>query len=76
MEKTGYSRRMLSRAVQSLVEKGVITITSASKHILNSATSRKGKNLYYTFQPVHFATPTSALQRHELLQQSAHNKTN
>ena len=76
IEKTGYSRRMLSKAIQSLVSKGVITVTSATKQILNSATSRKGKNLYYTFQPVHFSTSTSALSQHQPVHQSAHNKTN
>ncbi len=40
MEKTGYSRRILTKAIQSLKNKGLITITGRKGNTLNSRTRR------------------------------------
>lgn len=74
--KTGLSRRVISKALQNLVSKGLVNITCRNGNILNGVNDRRGKtSLVYStnmsktiLERVHFPTSTSA--------QSAHNKTN
>jgi hypothetical protein len=75
MEKTGYSRRMLTKAIKSLESKGIITITGRKGNLLNPR-SRKGSWLYLSYKHVQFPAQRSALLGHEEVHQSAHNKTN
>jgi len=75
MEKTGYSRRVLTKAIQSLESKGLIIITGRKGNSLNSR-SRKGSWLYFSYQHVHFPTQRSALLGGEHVHSSAYNKTN
>jgi hypothetical protein len=75
MEKTGYSRRILTNAIKSLEVKGLITITGRKGNLLNPR-SRKGSWLYFNFKHVHFSTQRSALSGREEVHWSAHNKTN
>ena len=73
--KTGLSRRVISKTLESLVAKRLINITCRNGNLLHSTEERRGKSaLYYSInlctkrQPlVHFTTLTSA--------ESAHNKT-
>ena len=76
MTKTGYSRRILTKAIQSLDSKGLISITNRRGHTLESSRSRRGTWLYFSYQHVHFSTSTSALLGREVVHSSAHNKTN
>lgn len=74
--KTGLSRRVISKALQNLVSKGLVSITCRNGNFLNGSDDRRGKtSLFYSTNMcknipthVHFSTPTYA--------QSAHNKTN
>ena len=76
MEKTGYSRRILTKAIKSLEAKGLIAITGSKGQSLECSRSRRGSWLYFNYQHVHFPTQRSALLGHEEVHQSAHNKTN
>ena len=74
--KTGLSRRVISKALQNLVSKGLVSITCRNGNILSGGDARRGKiSLVYSTnickkipEHVHFSTSTCA--------QSAHNKTN
>ncbi len=74
--KTGLSRRIISKTVNSLVAKGLIQVYSQYGNILNSGHERKGQfNLSYS--------PTCALNdtdmctlRHQPVQKGAYNKRN
>ena len=51
MQKTGISRRMVSKTLQSLVSKGLVSITNRNGHFLNQPEKRKGVSwIYYSFQ--------------------------
>jgi hypothetical protein len=76
MQKTGYSRRILTKAIQSLQNRGLIVITGSKGQSLKSPRSRKGSWLYFSYQHVHFPTQRSALFGREEVHWSAHNKTN
>lgn len=75
IEKTGYSRRILTKAIKSLESKGIITITGRKGNLLNPR-SRKGSWLYFSYKHVHFSTQRSALLCREHVHWNAHNKTN
>ncbi len=50
MKKTGLCRRVISRSLQSLVEKGLITVTCENGRILHRSEERKGMaRLFYSF---------------------------
>ncbi len=76
MGKTGYSRRILTKAIQSLDSKGLITITNRMGLTLETSKSRRGSWLYFSYQHMHFSTQRSALIGREEVHSSAHNKTN
>jgi hypothetical protein len=75
IEKTGYSRRMLTKAVQSLQNRGLIAITGNKGQSLECSRSRRGSWLYFSYRHVHFPTQRSALSGCEEVHSSAHNKT-
>ena len=78
IQKTGLSKRAITKSLQSLVNKSLIQITDYDGTILRLAKSRKGKSyLYYSFvQPAHFATSTSAQKALTPAHKRAHNKSN
>ncbi len=76
MAKTGYSRRILTKAIQSLQNKGLIAITGSNGQSLECSRSRRGAWLYFNYQHVHFPTQRSAILGCEEVHWSAHNKTN
>lgn len=50
MKKTGLSRRVISQALKSLIEKNLVTVTCENGKILHQATERKGvARLFYSF---------------------------
>ena len=51
MQKTGLSRRMISKTLQSLVSKGLVTVTDRIGNFLHQPEKRKGVSwMYYSFQ--------------------------
>ena len=74
--KTGLSRRVVSVAIQKLIDKQLINVNCQSGKSMHLSTARRGNPILYyssdlcTFQPrlAHFPTQTCA--------KSAHNKTN
>ncbi|HEY0262613.1 MAG TPA: hypothetical protein VGB95_06275, partial [Chitinophagales bacterium] len=73
-QKTGLSKRIITKAVQSLCSKGLLRVTGYDNTELMRSEDRKGKN--YLFYTVNFPTPTSAKKAPELVQKVAYNKTN
>lgn len=55
MQKTGLSRRMISKSLQSLVTKGLITITDRTGHFLHHPEKRKG--VYWMFYSIQTEPP-------------------
>lgn len=84
IKKTGLSKRAISYAVGSLLQKGLIEITDSSGNTFNNAYERKGKYiLYYSPLLENDDVPTSAKSntnqcknRHQLVQKVIHNKRN
>lgn len=80
IKKTGLSRRVISKTIQSLVDKGLIVVSDYRGNILYTAQKRKGRGyLYYSFlcfQPVHSTARTWVHSVSEPVHQSAYNKTN
>ncbi|MBA4409729.1 MAG: hypothetical protein C0397_09950 [Odoribacter sp.] len=87
--KTGLSRRIISGAIKSLVEKKLIEIMDSSGNSLNNARERKGQyRIYYSsllepLQSLHILNKTSAnndinicKKRHQHMQKVIHNKRN
>lgn len=76
-QKTGLSKRGITIGIQSLVNKGLVTVTDYEGTILPRSKNRKGKSyLYFSFlQPAHLTTLTSAQNIPELAQKTYHNKT-
>lgn len=74
--KTGLSRRVISKAIENLISKGIVNVTCRNGNNLQGSNDRRGKtSLIYSTnmckkvtEHVHLTTPTSA--------QSAYNKTN
>jgi phage replication O-like protein O len=51
IQKTKLSRRMVSQTLQSLVSKGLVTVTNRTGNFLHQPEKRKGVSwIYYTFQ--------------------------
>lgn len=76
-QKTGMSRRIITKAIQSLMMKQLITITDIKGGMLCMPADRKGKtHIFYAVSPVHFATPCSAQKLPPPVHGSANNKTN
>ncbi|KAA3621014.1 MAG: hypothetical protein DWQ02_28440 [Bacteroidetes bacterium] len=77
VQKTGLSRRIVSNALQSLIQKNLISITDYQGNPLLNSDSRKGKSyIFFAFKPVQIPTPTSAKSVHEPVQNCAYNKRN
>ena len=76
--KTGMSKRIITRAIQSLVEKQLVHITNYEGKSLNTALERKGKTyLFFSpSQPVQQRTQTSAKYVLDAAQKKDHNKNN
>ena len=53
--KTALSRRVVSRSINSLVEKRLIQVSDYSGSILGTSNQRKGKLLYYSFCVEYFS---------------------
>jgi len=61
-EKTGLCSKIISKATQSLVLKGLITVSDQSGNALHATLERKGKpRLFYSFQPA-YIIPSSMVQ--------------
>jgi hypothetical protein len=76
--KTGLSQRILTKTIQTLLQKKLITITDQSGAKLHQPRERQGKShLYYSFaQPQHFETSTCAPSKGEHQHKGANDKTN
>jgi phage replication O-like protein O len=76
--KTGLSKRIVTRALQSLIEKKLLTVTTAKGAELRFASDRKGRAyLFYSPQfPAHFAAVTKAQSEPSPAHKGDHNKTN
>ena len=77
MFKTGLSRRIVSSAIKSLCDRGLIRVTDYEGNVLLTTGERKGKlYLFYSIHPVQNYAVTSAKSVPALVQKSAYNKTN
>jgi hypothetical protein len=57
-EKTGYSRKAISMALEGLVKINLIRVTDSSNRTLDTAKERQGKTrLYYSLHPSHRVSP-------------------
>jgi hypothetical protein len=76
-EKTGLSKRVITKAVKSLIAKQLIQVTDFRGNMANHPKERTGKSyLYYSFiRPVHKTTPTGAPKGPEPKHESDHNKS-
>ena len=76
-EKTGLCSKIISKAIQSLVLKGLITVTDKAGNQLPNASDRKGNpKLFYSFQPSYFIPPTMVQSSLGLVYKSVIDKTN
>ena len=57
IKKTGLSRRIISKAINSLSDMGLIKITDNSGEVLNTATERKGRYFIYYSSLLESDTP-------------------
>jgi hypothetical protein len=58
-EKTGLCSKIISKAIQSLVLKGLVIITDTKGNPLHTTLERKGKpRLFYSFQPSYIIPPS------------------
>lgn len=76
MQKTGYSRRTITTAIFSLLNKGLIVISDKYNNALDAASSRRGKYLYFGLKHVQSDAGAYAVRRPEHVQRVAYNKTN
>gem|GEM_PF-3189748 len=75
--KIGLCKRIISKGLQSLVSKGLITVSDQCGKPLLSSSERKGvSRLYYNFHPEHLVPPTSAQNLPSPVHKSALYKTN
>ena len=72
--KTGLCRRVVSKAIQSLIDKNLIAVTDYEGNLLSSPKQRTGKSYLY-YQPVHEMSSTCAQKLPIPAHQSAYNKT-
>ena len=76
-EKTGLCSKIISKAIQSLVLKGLISVTDQVGNVLNTTLERKGKlRLFYSFQPSYIIPPTMVQNSLGLVYKSIIDKTN
>ncbi|MCG3165541.1 MAG: hypothetical protein POELPBGB_01309 [Bacteroidia bacterium] len=77
MKKTGLAKRTISSAIQTLLEKGLISVTNYPGKDLSTPLSRKGKSyIYYAFQPMQKTTSSSAKNNDIPVQITTYNKKN
>jgi DNA replication protein DnaD len=78
MQKSGLSKRAVTKAIQSLSQKHLLTVTDFKGNTLTQSTERKGKSyIYYSLlKPMHQTTQTSAQSIPEPVHETSHNKTN
>jgi hypothetical protein len=76
--KTGLSRRVITKSIQSLSQKHLLMVTDFNGNQLTQSTHRKGKSyLYYSLlKPTHETTQTSAQNIPEPVHETSYNKTN
>lgn len=76
--KTGLSKRIVSKTIQTLLSKELIRITDYRGFELKQASARKGKtHLYYGIaEPVHNMASTSAHEQPKPVHKGVYNKTN
>lgn len=76
-EKTGLCSRIISKALQNLVSRGLITISDQKGNMLHSTEERKGNpKLYFSLRLTHFVPPTMVQSSYGLWYKSAIDKTN
>jgi hypothetical protein len=77
-QKTGLSKRIITKTIQSLSVKKLIEITDFDGKQLHQPKDRKGKPyLFYGVQnPMHLTTPANAQKLPKPVHGSAYNKTN
>ena len=75
--KTRLCSKIISKALQWLVTKGLITVSDRVGNILNTSLERKGlPRLYFSVRLVYFLPPTSVQSSLGLVYKSAIDKTN
>ena len=75
--KTGLSIRIISETLRKLSTEGLIRVVDQNGKPMNHSLERKGKRqLFYSFQPMHFTTSTYANNSSQPMQKSAYNKRN
>lgn len=77
VKKTGLSRRVISKTIQTLINRHLILVTDYQFNKLLSPQSRKGKSyLYYQLihKPMQLTTSTYEGNEHEPMHQTTHNK--
>lgn len=77
VKKSGLSKRVISKTIQSLINKTLILVTDYEYNKLLSPMSRQGKSyLYYEVihKPLHLTTSTSARNAPKPMHQTTYNK--
>lgn len=73
--KTGLSKRIISKTLKILSDKGMISIYDRKHNLLQNPLDRRGQSiLLYSINPVHFATSTNAQSDIRPVHKSAYNK--
>ena len=76
-DKTGLCSKIISKATQDLVLRGLITITDRTGNEIPNSLDRKGNpRLFYSFQPSYFIPPTMVQSSLGLVYKSIIDKTN
>jgi hypothetical protein len=76
-DKKGLCTKIISKATQSLVLKGLITVTDGAGNELSNTLDRKGNpRLFYSYQPSYFIPPTMVQSSLGLVYKSIIDKTN
>jgi len=72
-QKTGLSRKAISRAIASLSQQGLLRVTDYPGFVLNTAIERKGKTkLFYTaFPKPGYQPPLRCVRRAQILRPTA-----
>ena len=75
--KTGLCKRIITKALQSLVSKGIIIITDQAGNLLHARLEGKGvAKLFFSFKPAHFIPQSSEKSVPGPAHKSAMDKTN
>lgn len=76
-DKTGLCSKIISKATQGLVLKGLIIVSDKAGNQLPNTSDRKGNpRLFYSFQPSYFIPPTMVQSSLGLVYKSIIDKTN